>query len=315
LDEALAAETVSSEIQDADPDSTYSHEETEDGLTDDGLKEDPPVADALATAVAMESVEPSDEERIVENWPIMEVDDSLATSEVVQGEMTAGIIDEDEQPDISESDPDAPKVADELAIWDDESLLALDDLKAYIDADGDPAPDDAEAPEWLGELDDRSEVADELPQWLHEAVGLDTGHQNQTEDQISQPKSKAAAPIGDGQLGDDSAITGYDKLSETTEAERDLDSGFLETDLPAAPTADGVPDWLLEGEGVLDELPESVLHTDVSGTMEGDGSEDNTSTWLDELSEQLSMTDAKFGAQDNATSDTVEGEQDGEQPE
>ncbi len=193
-------------------------------------------------------------------------------------------------------------------VWEDERLLALDELRSYIDEDSKSARAGATAPEWLDELSDRAEVTDELPQWLHEAVGFDAPNSSadllnpqQRDESPSLGSVEASSdPVSQPEAGQQGA--GGQRKPEETEDEAG-DYGLL----PRSGTTDSaIPDWLLESDDVLDEMPDELSPAGAQAESIGNGGDDNTMTWLDELSEQLLGGEHGNIAQDAISEDDQE---------
>ena len=177
----------------------------------------------------------------------------------------------------------------------------MDELKSYIDDDTVSHRVGGSAPEWLNELSERSDVVDELPQWLHEAVGFEAPD-SAANPLIPQRRDETTAGAG-AELGND--YHGREEPGEPvgTDMAEVVDSNRPEpaqTDagLKKASANSAVPDWLLEGDEVLDELPGELLAADAAGGASQGSMADDTMAWLDELAEQLTAGDAGILAQD-----------------
>jgi tetratricopeptide (TPR) repeat protein len=230
------------------------------------------------------SVVPSDSLEAVLNGlePADEID---ATADAVRLDAAIDELVETEPEPAVEVSQKAPP------IWEDERLLDLDELKSYIDGDSESPGAGGGAPEWLDELTDRSDVTDELPRWLHEAVGFDAPDSGAAD--LLNPAGHANRSLA-GDAGQGSEAVDQEELSEPVETgsgnsddtlEGEL--GYTESRRQDVASRSDLPDWLLEGDEVLDELPGEFLQADAKGRAMEDGAADDTMVWLDELAEQL----------------------------
>jgi hypothetical protein len=76
---------------------------------------------------------------------------------------------------------------------------------------------------------------------------------------------------------------------------------FSENKIPEADSYSTIPDWLLEGDEVLEELPKGLVHSEVPDDLSVRDAGDETETWLDELTAQLSSQEnSAAGKQDDS---------------
>jgi tetratricopeptide (TPR) repeat protein len=185
------------------------------------------------------------------------------------------------------------------------AAMALDDLLSYIDADSSEAAEAESEPEWLEELADGSEVADELPDWLYEAVGMDATEA--AADRSEEPVLFDEAPAAETdldieQLGHpDSDVELADRTEEEVgniDGEHDPAAVDFEFDFTESSDQDEVPDWLLEADEVLEDLPAELLDDAAVGQSSTPDAGKEMTTWLDELSDQLDDSAGKPGEPD-----------------
>lgn len=212
------------------------------------------------------------------------------------------------------NEPAAEAHEGEAPIWENERLLALDELRSYIDSDSEPRSAGGSAPEWLDELADRSDVTDELPRWLHEAVGFDVS-ESSAADILNPQMRDDDTPESGGRQGDNFVIQEEPFEPDITDSgkvddDREGEVGFTEGRLQDEAHRSNVPDWLIESDDVLDELPGDLLQVTVEDSGPGDGADDDTMTWLDELSEQLAEGNGGASAQDASPGEDQENEVD-----
>ncbi|MGD8855290.1 MAG: hypothetical protein PVG33_03100, partial [Chloroflexota bacterium] len=217
--------------------------------------------------------------------------------------------------DETSLDLSAEAADSEAPIWEEGQLLALDELRSYIDGDSEPSTLGGSSPEWLDELTEGSDVSGELPGWLHEAIGFEAPASSAAD--LLNPQAREDASLaGRQEQGSDSLIqeepaksdvADPDKLGDRFEGEVSYTEESSE-DVATGPT---VPDWLLEGEEVLEELPDELL-PDAKSVARVKAA-DETMTWLDELTKQLAeMDDSGIGQ--GASSPVVEEDEADEPP-
>ncbi|MGD8585009.1 MAG: tetratricopeptide repeat protein [Chloroflexota bacterium] len=217
--------------------------------------------------------------------------------------------------DETSLDLSAEAADSEAPIWEEGQLLALDELRSYIDGDSEPSTLGGSSPEWLDELTEGSDVSGELPGWLHEAIGFEAPASSAA-DLLNPQAREDASSAGRQEQGSDSLIqeepaksdvADPDKLGDRFEGEVSYTEESSE-DVATGPT---VPDWLLEGEEVLEELPDELL-PDAKSVARVKAA-DETMTWLDELTKQLAeMDDSGIGQ--GASSPVVEEDEADEPP-
>jgi hypothetical protein len=201
----------------------------------------------------------------------------------------------DDQKDLTSED-----AGSEPPLWEDEQLLALDELKSFIDDDDQSMSASGSAPEWMDELADKTDVSDELPRWLHEAVGFEVASSDRADSTDRKPTDDNVTSSRDAVASTalDQGVAKHDQTDSDRQDDQghdSLDSAVGELREPSAHSA--VPDWLLEGEDVLEELPSGILSLSVEKEAADDRSVDDTMTWLDELSEQLADEDDSTSAE------------------
>jgi hypothetical protein len=217
--------------------------------------------------------------------------------------------------DETSLDLSAEAADSEAPIWEEGQLLALDELRSYIDGDSEPSTLGGSSPEWLDELTEGSDVSGELPGWLHEAIGFEAPASSAA-DLLNPQAREDASSAGRQEQGSDSLIqeepaksdvADPDKLGDRFEGEVSYTEESSE-DVATGPT---VPDWLLEGEEVLEELPDELLPD--ARSVARVKAADETMTWLDELTKQLAeMDDSGIGQ--GASSPVVEEDEADEPP-
>ena len=255
---------------------------------------DTAVDEMITAAVAEEFLDDIDKEASEPGEPWLMTPDAVeAVADRTEAIPAAGNGGVGEPVDSIHSDSTEQAVVQEKdeatsAPWDDESLMALDDLRSYIEAE-DVSADANASPEWLGELADGSEVADELPDWLYEAVGLDATAPRIGEDEIPgrlDEDSRDADELGDAQI-DRLDLEDDGVLAEVEIQDTGRDEAPADLELAGQTHGSEIPDWLLTADDVLEELPVGLVDDSKSSHSETNGLEEETAIWLDELAEQL----------------------------
>lgn len=223
-------------------------------------------------------------------------------AEVFPGDEFLEPFEDDERSGLLAREPAVVKPQAEGESWDDESLMALDELEAIVDADSESATTTDTAPEWLGELANGSDATEELPDWLYEAVGLEDDLVAEDKAEVAGPSEEPAlvAPAAPSdQPGEQEATPpASDKRHRADRAQHDRALEELEAELMASEEEVEVPDWLLEGDAVLDEFPEGLLDEEAARRPDAAEFDPEASIWLDELSEQLGTIDDESSSAD-----------------
>jgi tetratricopeptide (TPR) repeat protein len=286
LEEAATAEPVAFALE-PDPLETKdtSEEVVQPPAGDHDIAEDL----LIAAAISEEFLDKVDEETVdPDETVLMAVDDIDALADGSEFQATTAENDDGADSIMPESRVDRAKEEAPNAPWDDGPLMAIDDLRAHIESEGESEGGGA-APEWLGELAEGSEVADELPDWLYEAVGLEAADYDNV-DEMSLPSQDKAIPdvseVSSANSEDPDSLDDavFDEL-EAQDAERDRPLAKPEHHGQSA--GDEVPDWLLAADDVLEDLPDGLADDSKDRHPEATDLEEETATWLNELAEQL----------------------------
>ncbi|UCG24682.1 MAG: tetratricopeptide repeat protein [Chloroflexota bacterium] len=265
--------------------------------------EDVTTADGERKAEPGEESQPADESTLT---TIDETEDlppeqakTIEAAPLDELELLMADLDGSSEPTQSDLEVVQSEPLDHSAEQVDEAAMALDDLLANIDA-GD---DDAESgPSWLEELDDGPDVSDELPDWLYEAVGFDEPDEAGYEGDLLGSFDASLAQetdIGDDKLDQPETDFGPADRFETAAGSFDrehhqVDSAY-ESDSAKLPQRDEVPDWLLDADDVLEDLPAELHGEAAAGQSNMPKDEEEMVTWLDELSDQLGENADKPG--------------------
>jgi tetratricopeptide (TPR) repeat protein len=218
-------------------------------------------------------------------------------------ELAAAALDDSPEPAGAELEALQSEPFDRSAERDDDAAMALDDLLSYIDAGDDDAINEEPGPEWLEELADGSEVADELPDWLYEVVGLDATEEVADGSEASGPfdeKMAELSDLDDERRGQHDLDAEPREISEgepgSIDGEQDQAAVDFEFDISESSHRNDVPDWLLEADEVLEDLPAELSSETAAGQTATPDTEVEMTTWLEELSDQLEENDGEPSA-------------------
>jgi tetratricopeptide (TPR) repeat protein len=221
----------------------------------------------------------------------------------------ASAIAEDAEQEFDLEEPES-----DMLIWEDQELLALDELRAYADDNSNRALERNDAPSWLDELGDRTDVEDELPRWLHEALGFEATEMASEGSPASSLQGEASITDSEGEPGSELSTSG---VAPEATAEDAIGMGdfpedateFSDSAMFELGANSEIPDWLLEGQGVLEELPDELLQADLGSGL-GEGFEDSgTIGWLEELSAQLTTGDDQGSDDDQSPKSSRESDE------
>jgi hypothetical protein len=294
---------VETQSEQAEPEST----EFIDWLDEADTPVMSPLAERPERSVAADSENLDEEETPVELELLERPDEFAGTLDEMQSAGSGFGEDSLQTAPSAETEPalgDTPAPEDEneragedaaAPIWENEELLALHDLRSFVDDDSQPSVTSNAAPEWLDELSEREDVADELPEWLYEAVGLDAEDSSGVEAAGLQQPLDSLDQVNDQQDDDLDADEGSGE-EEFHTASREIggrrsDPDYHADELPELALGSTVPEWLLEGDDVLDELPAALLQPEQGAGVNSELEEEATATWLDELSAQLAESE------------------------
>ena len=195
------------------------------------------------------------------------------------------IIDEAFGPDFMAAPAIAAEVGQDSEDWTeavDELSSLVDELQAYKTGTTLPLakPETAQRdPDWLDDLADSSDVTQDLPDWLYESVGF-------TDELVEPPNLEAEELSGQVEKDEMPAVAQEpDVFPEIIDSEgMDFVEGQNNLEQQKAGVSDSdLPDWLINADDVLEELPEELLETSDDSWLEGMIDKDEDVSWLDEL--------------------------------
>lgn len=198
-------------------------------------------------------------------------------------------IDSWEQPVISR---ETGQVSDEYSDLHDDMTDLVEELQARRKRGTSLLPDLDEVQEerkkgsdWLDDLAEDSDVTDDLPEWLYETVGftdqLPELPEEERGDVTSLDKTVAEGHAENAEPAEIVGRSGSEANDLGGHDNKDWGSEWPVID--GAAKDDDLPEWLLDADEVLEELPDEVSQGSADSWLQGQSDKATDIGWLDEL--------------------------------